>query len=364
MHNKKKNSHLGSTIFLVLLMIVTFYFIFRDHSIVAIFHVLKKANPYYLCGGVLLMFGYILLQALCVGISLKGFNCKTSIWQILQYSFIGFYFSAITPSNTGGQPVQMYYMCRDGIHLSHVSLSMLLTNLTYQITILGFSFGMYIFRFRFINASLRGFIWFLVVGMTLNLMLTLLIVFLLVSQKFAKSLAHKCVSLLVKIHIIKDEKASRNKIDVQLAEYERGAALIKSHPPLFFKVLGVTVLQMICYYLVPWFVYKAFGMHGASFLDLMAMQAVLYVAVSFLPLPGAVGASESGFVMLFRLFFTEAAIVPAMLLTRGINFYSMLLISGLVVVYAQLRKPYRTEKRKLLLCKKKYPHLKKKVLEQ
>lgn len=33
---------------------------------------------------------------------------------LYQYSFIGFFYSGITPSATGGQPVQLYYMSKDG----------------------------------------------------------------------------------------------------------------------------------------------------------------------------------------------------------------------------------------------------------
>ena len=37
-----------------------------------------------------------------------------SLWRCIQYSFIGFFYSGITPSATGGQPVQLYYMNKDG----------------------------------------------------------------------------------------------------------------------------------------------------------------------------------------------------------------------------------------------------------
>ena len=39
---------------------------------------------------------------------------KNSLFRCFQYSFIGFFYSGITPSATGGQPVQLYYMNKDG----------------------------------------------------------------------------------------------------------------------------------------------------------------------------------------------------------------------------------------------------------
>jgi uncharacterized membrane protein YbhN (UPF0104 family) len=63
---------------------------------------------------------------------------------------------------------------------------------------------------------------------------------------------------------------------------------------------------------------------------------MLYIAVCFLPLPGAAGASESAFLSIFRVVFQSALIVPAMLLSRLVSFYVILLISGIVSLVMQL----------------------------
>jgi len=70
------------------------------------------------------------------------------------------------------------------------------------------------------------------------------------------------------------------------------------------------------------------GLSGYSVLDMIALQAVLVVAVSSLPLPGAVGASESVFLQLSVGIFTAALAPAGVLLSRGISFYAMLLLSG------------------------------------
>ena len=43
----------------------------------------------------------------------EGYKAST-LPRCIQYSFIGFFYSGITPSATGGQPVQLYYMNKDG----------------------------------------------------------------------------------------------------------------------------------------------------------------------------------------------------------------------------------------------------------
>jgi len=65
---------------------------------------------------------------------------------------------------------------------------------------------------------------------------------------------------------------------------------------------------------------------------MISLQAILYATVSGIPLPGAVGVSESGFINIFKNIFTMETISGAMLINRGVSFYLFVIISGLVVV--------------------------------
>ncbi|MEG2633891.1 MAG: lysylphosphatidylglycerol synthase transmembrane domain-containing protein [Oscillospiraceae bacterium] len=348
---QKKNNHMLGQIFLLCLIALTFYVIFKNNSLSEILRALNGLNPVYIAIAVAMIFLSILFQALALGEPFRDFGHNISLKRKLDYAFAGFFFSAVTPSSTGGQPMQIFYMCRDNLHLSHVSVSMLLANITYQTTLVLYGISMYLLKFNLINEKLQGFISLLIFGLFLNLLFALVILFMLCSKKFAKNFANGVVTLMCKMHILKDEKSARVYILKQINEYSCCARIIRTKPMLLIKVFAFTILQMGTLYAIPFFVYKAFGLSGGSFFDLLALQAVLYVAVSFLPLPGAVGASESGFVKLFLVFFTEATIVPAMLVSRGISFYLMLVVSGIAVFVMQLRKPDAPRKRRVMLLR-------------
>jgi uncharacterized membrane protein YbhN (UPF0104 family) len=66
-----------------------------------------------------------------------------------------------------------------------------------------------------------------------------------------------------------------------------------------------------------------------------------------LPLPGSAGASETGFVTIFRVLFQSSLIVPAMLLSRLMSFYVILLISGVISLTMHL---ILTQRRKRALA--------------
>lgn len=70
----------------------------------------------------------------------------------------------------------------------------------------------------------------------------------------------------------------------------------------------------------------------------MSLQSILYVAVSSLPFPGAVGVSESAFMLLFKMMYSDKILPSAMILSRFVSFYLCVLITGSVLAIIYLRK--------------------------
>ena len=109
------------------------------------------------------------------------------------------------------------------------------------------------------------------------------------------------------------------------------------------KTLITTLIQMLVYYSIPYWVYLAFGYSTENIWTLLTLQAVLYATVSGIPLPGSVGASEGGFIGIFRNVFPQSMINSAMILNRGISFYLFVLISAVVVIYSTLKDKKETK---------------------
>ena len=103
------------------------------------------------------------------------------------------------------------------------------------------------------------------------------------------------------------------------------------------KTLITTVIQLLAYYSVTYWIYLAFGLNSYNIWQILTLQAVLYATVSGIPSPGSVGVSEGGFLGIFKKAFPEATISSAMLLSRGINFYLLILISVIVVMINTLK---------------------------
>ena len=67
-------------------------------------------------------------------------------------------------------------------------------------------------------------------------------------------------------------------------------------------------------------------------IDILAMQAIVMLSVTILPLPGSIGAAEGMFLLVFAEVFPAHLLYPAMLLTRGINFYFSMIFAGTITI--------------------------------
>lgn len=66
------------------------------------------------------------------------------------------------------------------------------------------------------------------------------------------------------------------------------------------------------------------------------MQSLLYMAVSFLPVPGTAGVAEGGFYLLFKVIFSNQ-VIYATLLWRLLVYYLGLLLGGILVVLIKIK---------------------------
>ncbi len=338
--NKPKNKGmLISSLFMIALIVVTFSIVFKDNSLAETFALVKEVNPLFLIGAFLMLSGYVIFQALAFQIPMNRLGTKIKFFDHVCFAFVGFYFSGITPSSTGGQPMQLYYMKRNGVSTADATLTLLISNTAYQMVLMLYGIIMLVLRWSFVSEAVLGMKALIMYGYTLASLLLIGLFFVMYSKKFATRAVRFFINLFSKIRLIKNKEKALASAEEQVSDYTSGAEVIRKDPALFYKVFGVSILQMTCYFLIPFFIYKAFGLAGANVLDLLAIQAILFMAVAFLPLPGAVGATEQAFVLLFSAFFGEALVVPGMLLSRGISFYFLMLLSGGVVLYMQLRKP-------------------------
>lgn len=343
-----KRLRLISTLFMLALIAVTLYVIFRDTSLGEFWTAVQSSDPLWLLAAL----GAALLASLMFGVALHLalrvlYGRRIPFLRNLGFGFIGQYYTAITPAGVAGQPMQLYYMIAYGVEVSFASLSLLLVNASHQLVVLLIPTVLFPFRSGLILNNLGAFLWLFILGSLINIGLILFLLFAMFSKNFAGKIVHKAIALLTKLRIVKHPERIEKRVNDQIMLYQKGAEVFRAHKWLLAAELFTYMLLLGSQFVIPYFVYRAFHLTAFGMIDFIALQSVLYLAVCFLPIPGSAGASESGFVQIFRVLFQSALIVPAMLLSRVASFYFILILSGAVSLAMQLVLSARQKKKRL-----------------
>ena len=320
-------------------MVATFWFVFKDQDIGQIFNVAQSANPWFLLLGIFLMLMYFAMEAINIKSILKSFGEKLSFLKAYKFTMIGFFFAAITPSATGGQPLEVYYMSKEKIPAAHSALALLVQVCGIQVSTMLLGIISMLLNIKLLTGPV---LWLSIIGLTINGIALIAMLVCIFNNKLTRKLVNGFVNILKHVGFKKIEKR-RAKIDKSLDQYADGANYMKTHKKEFAIAMLRVFVQFCFYFSVPYCVYRAFGLEGMSFLEVFALQAILFMATSALPLPGAIGASESVFLNLFGLAFGAELLSSAMLLNRGITFYFFVVIT-LFVVFINIIRMKNTKK--------------------
>ena len=209
---------------------------------------------------------------------------------------------------------------------------LLVVAVLYKIAMLVLFFFLYFFNFSFLHAHVAG-IWFLfLLGLALNVIVIAVILLALYAQKAMRRLCDGCLRLLARLRVVRRPETAQEKLDSWLASFHDCAGFMREHPWPVVKSFCIVLFQRVLYLLIPWCVYEAMGLSGVTVWQMMGLQLLLSVSVEMMPLPGAVGISESVSLVLYDAIFGAQFRYPAVILTRAISYYLPLLVSGAVTL--------------------------------
>jgi len=324
-----KKNFIYSLLF-ILFVIIVFYFLFKEINFYEVLDILKNSNKIYILLGIFCMSLFSIFEALNLKIVLKLFGNKIKFLACYKYALAGFFASSITPSSSGGDPLQLYLMTKDKIPITHSAISLLVKLLSFQFVVVLISLISFFTSYELFNQTLLNYKYLVYLGMFLNTLVLILYYLMIFHKSIITYLVELVCKILTKIHYKKTD-IFKEKMNLQIKEYENVSILLKENKKVLLRVIINTICQMIIYYTIPYFVYLSLGLNEYSLLTFISIQSVLFVSVSSLPFPGAVGISEVTFMHLYKKIFTDTYLASSMLITRFINFYIFVLYSGIVL---------------------------------
>ena len=330
-----KKQTVFNLLFLVIVFGLTMYLVFRGKDIGDIIRTAREADGRYLLLSLVCVVFFILGESVIIFYMMKTLGASVKMTHCALYSFVGFFFSCITPSASGGQPMQIYYMKKEKISIPVSTVILMIVTITYKLVLVVIGIGIAIFGRGFLHKYLEGILPVFYLGLALNIFCVTFMTILVFHPLLAKAILVKGMKLLERLHLMKKKEGRLKKLEDSMDTYRNTAAYLKNNPFVIVKVIGITFIQRMALFAVTWFVYQAFGLHGTGFWEILFLQAVISVSVDMLPLPGGMGISETLFLNIFSPVF-GGLLLPGMVLSRGLGYYGELLISAAFTVVAQL----------------------------
>ena len=332
MRDKKKA--IFNTIFLILIFSITVYMVFKGEDLGEIIHTVRQADPVYLLISVVCVVLFILGESVIIFYMMRTLGAKVKMGHCALYSFVGFFFSCITPSATGGQPAQIYYMKKEKIPIPVSTLVLMIVTITYKMVLVVIGLGLMIFGRGFIRTHMYDIRHIFYLGTGLNVFCVASMLLLVFHPVLARSILVKGMELLEKMHLMRHKSTRIEKLNASMDQYHTTAVYLKDHMMVLVNVFAITLFQRFALFTATWFVYKAFGLSGTNAFVIILLQSVISVSVDMLPLPGGMGISEKLFSMIFEPVFGSALLIPGMILSRGLGYYTELLISAIFTIVA------------------------------
>lgn len=331
--NRKKKLAINVILFLAI-MVFTMWFVFRDEGVEAVLTAMKQMSFAHLLLAIAIALFFVSAEGVMIWYLLRSIDGTSSLFSCIRCSFIGFLFSGITPSATGGQPMQLYYLKRDGNSWSLSSVALMTVALMYKLVLVLFGVGILLFW----HAPLRGYLGtgyyrLFLLGLTLNTLLVVGLLMVMFTPSVIRLLSGKAEWLAVKLHLLKKAGSKQARLDHFMDNYQNALSFLKEHKGKMFVVLLGTVVQRAAVFALTYVVYRGMGMSGVALTTIMWLQAAVYIAVDMLPIPGAQGITEAMYRRAFLNIFTAGHVTASMCISRGVSFYLMICVGLVVTLY-------------------------------
>jgi len=325
----------ANILFFISIFAVTCYYIFHNQDISSIIETIKDTNTLYWLAAIICVIFFICSESVIIFYMMRSIKQKVKLPHCILYSFVGFFFSCITPSATGGQPAQVYFMKKDKIPISVSTLILMIVTITYKMVLVLMGVIVLIFRPGKIIGFLEPAIGICYLGLLINVIFVGFMLLLMFHPTLAKNILTILVELLVKLRLIRKKERYLAKIESEMEQYKDVAYFFRTHKIVMGNVFILTVFQRMLLFYVTYLTYRSFGLRGTSFITIITLQGMISVAVDMLPLPGGMGISEKLFLAIFTPVFGSMTL-PAMVVSRGLSFYTELFLSAIFTIVAFL----------------------------
>lgn len=314
------------------------YTVLKNHDAEAILQAIRSIRTPYLVLAVCLGLVFTALEGVVFRLLLAAGKVTVSLSTCVRMAFVGFLFSGITPSSTGGQPMQVYYLSKSGVKVSDSTPVLMTTAVLYKLVLVLIGAGLCLFWNDGLAFYFGTYLWLFYLGIGLNTGVVAVLLIVMFDPRLIRTAVLSVDRLLPKLGAGKTnhQGTRRERLLKWVTEYQTAVQLLGGSRKEIAAAFVITVFQRGCAFSLMPVLYYGFGLSGHRAAAIAALQAAVIMAVDLLPLPGAAGITELVSFQVFRQVFPGACLTAAICLSRGISFYFLLLVSLVLFFYTHV----------------------------
>ena len=310
----------------------------KGFSFAAFLEDLRQADWRWMLPAVLAMLGFIVFEALAIRSACQVLHYPTRLSTACGFAAADIYFSAITPSASGGQPACALLMRRRGIPLVVSAAVLLLTLAMYALAILTIGLVCCLLWPDVLSVFGGASKVLITIGFAAQCFLALMFFLLLWHEKLLEKIALGLFDLLVRLRLMRHAERRRKRLTDMMEEYRSCAALLSGHRTLLIRSYMFNLLQRSSQIAVTVFCFLALGGRARLAGDIFAMQSFAVIGSNCVPVPGAMGVVDYLMLDGFEAFLPSDLVVSMELLSRSLSFYVCVLLCGMIVLVTATRK--------------------------
>ena len=317
---KNKIKYIFNFLLIAIVLSIVLYFSLKDNYQEIISTILKM-NYIWIFAAILALIIYRLCASLGHYYIIKANNGKVSYLKCFQINLMILFFHGITPFAGGGQPMEIYFLHKEGIPVTKATNITLQNFIVYQIALIltGLIALIYNHIFNvFPNDSLIKYL--VVLGFIINTLVLVVTFILSFGKKTNKFIIEKGIHFLAKIKIIKEEKKTQEKCQKYLQSFHDNAIELKKNKKIVAFMELINIIGLMTMYSMPYPILRGMGININIFKVITAIAYVMIIG-SFVPIPGGTGGIEYSFIFFFQYLISGSILHAAMLVWRLISYY-------------------------------------------
>lgn len=331
MKNKKFKSIFNFVLLLVITGLVLYFSLKDDYQVILseIFNI----NILWLLLAFLLVILYWAFKAVTTQVLATNFIKNYSFKESMRLTMVTTFFSAVTPFATGGEPYEIYSLCKSGMKGTDATNVSIQKFIIYQIALVSLGviaitsnhiFGLFPSNSLLAKLTTMGFL--------VNLFVIIILFLVSFGSKINYKIIEFGIHILSKLKFIKDEEKKLESSQKYMGEFYEGAKILLKNKFRFFSLILMQFVALCCLYLVPLALMFGNGDYqSCNVFTAIVTSSYVMLLGSFVPIPGGTGGLEYGFLAFYGNFLSGSSLKAIMLLWRFVTYYFGLIIGAIVL---------------------------------